>query len=413
MMLSFTLSIEDVTPRPSTFWEQFMRLFGISCDSLFVLPVSFLLSFSISSSAFGASAPTLETVANSFVARVTAADFDAAKVCKDFWISSQLSTCLLNIPWADVRAAVPSVKTLVPTAKPDASFVNLGLGASDHLLLTASVESGQWKLSLDLRKVWDRESAKWLKDSNPFEAHFAAPLDPKVRATLELQIKGFEADIAKTLGVSSVGIPFYFVNDPAVAASLGIDFPKQLTGGARDGFVLLVGDPTAGLTSTIYHELVHVYTAFHGSFYRGNGFYPNAAFSEGIATIFTLKQIWKDQIPTTQTATVLCQDVKVAELIQSQDMFQLLDDNFFRALDRQGAHPAYLAAAAIVQPLMNYFELSEFRTLWNDVATAKTLDARKALILSKISEAELREFAKDFYADLRAQMKTNAQFDCR
>ncbi len=357
-------------------------------------------------------ADDLEGLAEQFAKDLGSPTFNISQFCSRFWLREQLETCEKSFPWDYVRGLKPSFAKPIRTPKSNLSFIAIKLPVGS-LLFTASYDS-RWRVSLDLKKVWDVYSDSWRKNIGQFETRYAEPVETGVSEEIERRIIFFHNEIARTIKVPvKLNIPFYFLNSQQLAANLGLEYPKFISGGARDGFVLIVGNPSIGMWSTFLHELVHTYSAFPGTLWKGKGPYPNAAFSEGLATVFQMRKIWEDDLPPELISQFLCKDIQIAESLLDQDVFQILDDTFFRSFDSKGYHPAYLVGAAIVKHFLESMSASEFAALWNQIGNATSLSKRKSILLSKKSESELHSALGDYMRSLRTQINDVARNDCR
>jgi hypothetical protein len=146
--------------------------------------------------------------------------------------------------------------------------------------------------------------------------------------------------------------------------------------------------------------------------WKGDGPFPSAAFSEGLATVFQMNKIWDDEVPAHQVAAFLCRDLQIAESLAHDDFLQLLNDPVFRTFDQRGYHPAYLAAAAIIGPLQASLSKADFAKLWNRLGSAGSEEAQRRVLLELHSEEKMRSDFSGYLTSLRAELSKHASLDC-
>lgn len=364
---------------------------------------------------------SLERASLTFADAFNSSNFNVKTFCWRFWDPNQMPTCLKIIPWPHLRRNKLRFDHITKTKDPKAAFsvFKFGDGNETTLLLTATRNHKAWKLSIDEFRVWKQFSVDWQSDVSFPEFRFAKALNPSQLSNLRIRIEQFEETISSQLQLDRINKPFFFLNSPDKAAEVSLPWPQFTGGGARDGFVLIIGDPVMGFWSVLLHELVHSYTAFSGQFWTGKGFFPNALFSEGLATWIQLQKIWDDSIPLPMVAQILGNDLQIAEQLGAGNLLLLLDDTEFRNFDAQpgqikhGYHPGYLVGASIVASLNSRLTAGEFQTFWNQIGNAQTTSERKSLILALASEELLAEDFVKFAQELRLQMLNKANFVCK
>jgi hypothetical protein len=356
---------------------------------------------------------SLEAFATSVEGALDAEEFSVEGFCTTFWNSSDLWTCVRSLPWSYVRQSRPKLNRTVVVHPETSGFISLALTGGGALLLTATKVADGWKASFDDPGVWQDFTAPWMRSDFDFEARFAKPISNELQSKIYRHLQSYNDELAQIFANGSKRrIPFYFLNSPAVANSLAITFPPYFSGGARKDFVVMVGDPANGMWSTLFHELVHSYTAFPGTLWKGNGPFPSAAFSEGLATVFQMNKIWDDEVPAHQVSAFLCRDLQIAESLAHDDFLQLLNDPVFRTYDQRGYHPAYLAAAAIIGPLRASLSKADFAKLWNRLGNAGSEEAQRRVLLELRSEEKMRSDFSGYLTSLRAELSKHASFDC-
>lgn len=356
---------------------------------------------------------SLESFATSVEGALDADGFSVEEFCTAFWNSSDLWTCVRSIPWPYVRQSRPKLNRTVIVHPETSGFISLALTGGGTLLLTATKAADGWKASFDDPGVWQDFTAPWMRPDFDFEARFAKPIGNELQSKIYRHVQNYNDELAQIFANGSKKrIPFYFLNSPTVAVALSMTFPPYFSGGARKDFVVMVGDPANGMWSTLLHELVHSYTAFPGTLWKGDGPFPSAAFSEGLATVFQMNKIWDDEVPANQVAASLCRDLQIAESLAHDDFLQLLNDPVFRTFDQRGYHPAYLAAAAIIGPLQASLSRADFAKLWNQLGRAGSAEAQKRVLLELRSEEKLRSDFSGYLTSLRAELSKHASLDC-
>jgi hypothetical protein len=237
----------------------------------------------------------LNSAALRLAAQLTSSAFDAARFCSEFWSKNQMDTCQTSIPWTLIRSNRPRLDHILPTQNQRSEFVVLKYENGGGLLLTASWQDDAWRFSLDEKQVWSDFSADWPVQTEQPDFRYAQPVSIEQQALIKSKIAIDHQEITRALKFEhTLNVPFFFLNSKNLASDLSIEWPTYLSGGARDGLVLIIGNPTIGNWSVIFHELVHSYTAFPGEFWQGHGIYPNAMFSEGLATWFQMQKVWDD-----------------------------------------------------------------------------------------------------------------------
>ena len=374
----------------------------------FILSVGLLCVFS-------ASAVSLDEVSADFTRELTSTVFKADEFCEKFWAQDQLDTCTRSIPWEYVRSLHPTFKRSIPTGKNSTAFTLFSLGQVGTLLLTTGFQQMSWRFSIDEKSTWQDFSEKWQIDKKSFEVRFAAKINDSQMKELKNRIQAFHTKIANSLGLQQQSnIPFYFLNSRNIATDLETTWPRYISGGARDGFVLIIGDPFTGNWSTVFHELVHMYTTYPGAFWNGKGVYPNAVMSEGLASWFQIKNVWQDSIDPKMIATNLCKSTQLAEELDSVDFWKIFDDNFFRKFNSKDVEhfPAYVVGAAIIDYFQKSMSREQFKELWNQIGEATNAEDRKAVILKVVEEKQLIGSIQEYYSTLRQQMVDHAEFSC-
>jgi hypothetical protein len=361
----------------------------------------FLASLVILYSGIGFRAAASESLTD-FAARVTAAisnsQFQPQKFCTVYSNPSFMTACSRGVPWKVLNPKSAILGKIISVSS-STGFISLSFLRGGHATpITFSAlnfDSSGWKLDLDNKTVWDQFSVSWQKVTYAYgEMRFAQIPDPATVAELISIAESDQVFLSEQLRSPVLkSLNIYFLNDPTISAQLSEPWnAAALSGGARRGFMLFLGDIKTRLNSQVLHELVHEYTVYNSDWTGNKKFFPNSMLAEGLAVWFQIPFITQD-LGRMEDATrsyfikVEKSDLQNAlRFLKTEPVFSLLDNNIFRELDSEGYHPAYYVAAAMIDYLVNRVGVAGVKDLWPKMTVADASGLTR--ILSKFGTDE-------------------------
>jgi hypothetical protein len=339
-------------------------------------------------------------------------NFDPKVFCDRYWLPTRSSICQA-IPWNYVVKNGMRLKKVIETQNKSMGFAVFEIKGVMNQLFTVTLQEGRLFLSLDDSQVWQQYTQDWpTKDS----LKFTSPPTEKLALELKASMDRFHQNIQSRFQIHQRSqIPFYFLNSQTIASDLGFIWDdNKLGGGARDGFILIIGDVQKNLRSTLLHEMVHSYTVYPGEFWKGPGVFSNALLSEGLATWIQIPEAWHDDVPKALMARLLCNDItNVRQKLDSQ-FFDLLDNNRFRSFDGQSGSfkSGYVAGAALIAALMKVADIQAFKDNWNQIGRETDSDQIKVDLFKMASERQLIENMKDYLNWFESEIQSKANIRC-